>query len=452
MTAVAAPTERIAQPRGVDLAGPPDDGRRWSLSAPPYLVPGTVLVAYLVATGRWGSHVGMSSHSLYITDVGLMVTALWALLRHRHSLAWDGGRLLAITPVLLLVAWSVLRFAMNTTLDTMALRDLAAYLYALVVVVGLVRVRPEARRRTLVVLEAALVLHAGWITLSMHLGPSILRHELSGGLLYVLDTRPDFDAAMLSVLAALAVRTLIRGPGVWRRVVSAGLAIWAVHLVLQLGSRAGALALLASLAVVMATLASQVRLKRGQLAGVAAAMVVLVAVLLPNTSLWGRVTGDPAFDANPAAGTASARQMAWESVLSYVNESPSRVAIGVGPGPDFLVASGARPYFGNVHQGDIRVPHNVLLNVYARLGLIGLGLFVAVLVQWLRAAWVHVFRRRYDQLSVTYVLVSGTLFVTALFGVILESPFGAVPFFWVLGQLLTTAVRQTASELVGVRP
>jgi O-antigen ligase len=394
-----------------------------------------VLVAFLVATGRWGSHLGLSTKNIYVTDVGLVVTVVWAMVRHRGSFRLSRFTLVALLPIAAIVVWATARFLINATLDPEALRDLAPFLYSSVAVVGLVTVGEEARRRTLLVLQTALVLHAVWVTASLYF--DIATYPLSGGLLYVFEIRSDFDSAMLAVLSALALRVAIRADVMWHRAASAAVGLWPAYILFQTGSRAGALALVAAVGVVVASVLRTSRIHRRQVIAGAALVLVVTAVVLPSTSLYERMAGDSRFAVNSAAGTTSARQLAWRAVVEYVSESPSRAVFGVGPGPDVLVASGARPYFGQVHQGDIRVPHNVLLTYYARLGLVGLGFLLVWLATWSRATWRRIAGRTPGVLDLTYILVSVTLLLTSMFGVILESPFGAVPFFWVVGQLVT---------------
>ena len=170
---------------------------------PPLLVPGTVVACYLVATGRWGSHLGWPEHSLYVTDIGLAVTGLWTLLRHRHAIHLGRRLLTALAvPVVAIAAWTAVRMLTNGTFDSVALRDAAPFGYVLVALVGLVTVDRAARRRTLAVLWVALILHAAWVTAALHL--SLPTYYLSGGLLRIFEVRPDFDSAMLGVLCGLA--------------------------------------------------------------------------------------------------------------------------------------------------------------------------------------------------------------------------------------------------------
>jgi O-antigen ligase len=398
-------------------------------------------VAYLIGTGRWGSHIGWWRQNIYVTDIALVLTFLWCLVRHRSSIRLTRPALLALLPILGMVAWAVVRFVLNTTLDPEALRDLAPFIYASVAAVGLVRVDQAARKRTLVAIEIALVLHAIWVTAALHF-PIATRYPLSGGLLYIFEIRADFDSSMLAVMSGLALFGAIRVHGWGPRLGLLLLAAWPAWIVLEIGSRAGALALLASAIVVTATAVRRGAFTKRRLVLVATITVALCLVVLPRTSLYARLTGDSRFAVNSAAGTTSARELAWTAVLDYVNESPTRVAFGVGPGPDYLVASGARPYFGSVHQGDIRVPHNILLSYYARLGLIGLLLFTLVICAWLRASWSALTAPRRDEVSVAYVLITATLLLTSFVGVVLESPFGAVPFFWATGQLLVMRITE----------
>jgi O-antigen ligase len=243
-------------------------------------------------------------------------------------------------------------------------------------------------------------------------------------------------------MAGLALYAAARGAGRWRRIGMLLFACWPGYVVFQIGSRAGALALIAAVLLVAVCVLRRARISRRRLLAAAVLALALGAVVLPRTSLYARMTGDSRFAVNSAAGTTSARELAWRAVLGYVDDSPSRIAIGVGPGPDYLVASGARVYFGSVHQGDIRVPHDVLLTYYARLGLVGLALFGWWLVTWARACLAAIRDERRDELSVALILVTATILLTSLVGVVLESPFGAVPFFWASGLLVGSWQRQ----------
>jgi hypothetical protein len=412
---------------------------------PPLLVPGTVVACYLVSTGRWGSHLGWPQHSLYVTDIGLATTGLWTLARHRRGIHLE-GRLVAVLalPVVAIAAWAAIRMIINGQFDAVALRDAAPFGYVMVALAGLVVVDQAARRRTLAALATALVLHAVWVTAALHL--SLPTYYLSDGLLRIFEVRPDFDSAMLGVLCGLSTFEALRPRPWWRRLVASGLAVWPALVLLETGTRAGALGLLAALAITAAALVRNAKVTKVRLITCIGVVAGILAVVVPQTSLYARLTEDPTHSVNGAAGTTEARKEAWALVLEYVSESPTRVAFGVGPGPDFLAASGARPYFGQVHQTDIRVPHNVLLTYYARLGVIGVTLFLALLASWVWAGWQRVVAQRPDDLDLAQLLITATLLLASLVGVILESPFGAVPFYWALGQIVAACVRDREEE------
>ncbi|NHC16567.1 O-antigen ligase family protein, partial [Motilibacter deserti] len=167
----------------------------------------------------------------------------------------------------------------------------------------------------------------------------------------------------------------------------------------------------------------------------AVVVVAALAVVVPRTDLYARLTGDPAFDGNAASGTVDARRQAWDAVLDWTDEKPGRVVTGAGFGPDFLARSGAAAQLEGTTYDDVRAPHDYPINTYARMGLVGLAALAWVLAA---AAWRggRSLRRHPGIEALLPALVATVLFVPALVGVILESPFGAVPFFWAVGALL----------------
>lgn len=84
----------------------------------------------------------------------------------------------------------------------------------------------------------------------------------------------------------------------------------------------------------------------------------------------------------------------------------------------------------------MRSPHNYLITSFARLGFVGLTIVVGLLVTLLTAAARTIRRGPPDELTSLCVLLVIALLVVAMLGVILESPFGAAPFYWAAGILL----------------
>jgi len=103
-------------------------------------------------------------------------------------------------------------------------------------------------------------------------------------------------------------------------------------------------------------------------------------------------------------------------------------------------------------QEDVRSPHNYLLNTWARLGLVGLVLILGILLTGLRLARLvamHAPRVRDDDVFAMFLVAS--IPVAALLGVVLESPFGALPYFWALGHLSARACQVGAVKPFGAR-
>jgi O-antigen ligase len=144
-----------------------------------------------------------------------------------------------------------------------------------------------------------------------------------------------------------------------------------------------------------------------------------------------------------ATGTTTARKTAWGDLTSWILADRSRTVVGVGFGPDFLAESGAEVALlgeGAAAKNNVRSPHDYLLGSWARLGLLGLMPLMAVCLSALRRAWR--FWPDRDELELFTALTVTVLLLTALVGVVLESPFGAVPFFWAVGILAADSQRR----------
>lgn len=114
-----------------------------------------------------------------------------------------------------------------------------------------------------------------------------------------------------------------------------------------------------------------------------------------------------------------------------------RDVVGVGFGPNFLVDSKADVTLFGGGIDVVRSPHNYLVGTWARLGLIGLAIALALtLIGW-RLAYRVVSRgqARLSDADVLAILLVVTVPLVAFVGVVLESPFGAIPYFWALGHL-----------------
>jgi O-antigen ligase len=197
---------------------------------------------------------------------------------------------------------------------------------------------------------------------------------------------------------------------------------------------------------------------------VAAILVMVIPIFLfeavqskPAQRLLLTVPGNSSSpEIQGSTGTANARLNAWKALVGYLEIDPAREVRGVGFGPDFLQESGASVLLlgtaAAAEQEDVRSPHNYLLNTWARLGLVGLVLVLGLLLAGLRLAIMitkRVSHLRDDDIMAMLLLAS--IPVVAVVGVVLESPFGALPYFWAIGHLSARACQTGVVTPFGTR-
>jgi hypothetical protein len=213
-------------------------------------------------------------------------------------------------------------------------------------------------------------------------------------------------------------------------------------------TRAGLIAVLVSLALSYGLTMLSTRVPGKRLALMVAAPLIAVAMFVPfsQTTAGGRllatvgVEDADSDEQRNAVGTTNAREQAWSQVAGWTADDDMRLVFGSGFGNNFLEESGAAAALSGTDYTGVRSPHNWLVGVFARLGAVGVLAAGCVLL----AAASQVLRLR-RTLGGSEVALTATLGVVAfgqiaMLGVVLESPFGAVPFWWFLGILL--AARQ----------
>lgn len=119
----------------------------------------------------------------------------------------------------------------------------------------------------------------------------------------------------------------------------------------------------------------------------------------------------------------------WTEVINEtLDTSP---VFGLGFGYD-LAARFQRVYYGVFPEDfNARSPHSIVITVFARMGAIGLGLFLGIVAQMVVWVWRAARRNNLEQLGPA--LMATMVFTGACFGVVLEGPMGAVVFWVMLG-------------------
>jgi hypothetical protein len=420
----------------------------WAATSRAPLVAGTAAVALMLFGTRWSAYLGFPP--LFLTDVLIALALVHFILSPQTKAGPADGfqpRILLLGAVF---GWALIRFILGWRFDALALRDAVPYLYAILGIVAgsaTARTSSAGRQRTAQVLIWALGLHAAWVALSTVFPavPESLPVVSATQELHVFTTRTDVDTAFNGVFAAwLLTRVMISAKPIWPLV--GFLATWVI--ILQTTSRAGVLAAatVTFLGFISVQKAGADRADRRKIT-VAIAPLILVAMLwaLPQTTVGERFEGtfgaSQSEAAMGAAGTARARDGAWTAIWRYVQADEVRYWFGVGFGPDLMGDSNAGlALIGTDESGETmpRSPHNYWVGTVGRLGVVGLlliGLLAAVV---LLRAWRQVSRPVVgDNLGLVSALVAVSVLPVATLGVVLESPFGAVPFFWAAGVLFS---------------
>lgn len=289
----------------------------------------------------------------------------------------------------------------------------------------------------------ALLVHLGWVSAVVLGGiPSGGFPRMPNSDVAFLSVRSDVDMAFLGLVAALILRRIIRNEcnRVWGII---GLLL-AVATAASLHSRAGLISL--AVALVISYWLAYSTANKGRHVAMTMAVPVILAVSIaglaqttPGERLLASIssTSTGSLNEQSARGTERARELTWSGVTEWTLEDGSRTVFGSGFGNDFLEESGVKQYLEGSEYVDVRSPHNWFVGIFARMGVVGLGLTVAVLAA---AAAIVVRNRRQineDELLTTATLGAAVLIPVGTLGVVLESPFGAIPFWWFLGILFS---------------
>lgn len=403
-------------------------------------LPGTSAVALALGAGRWGAYLGLPGHHLYLTDLLVLGACVRAWKQMAHG--GKGGSTAVQASLGLLFAYCLLRFVIAGGGPSFnAVRDFAPYAYSLLGILLLGasrRALTEQRETSMRWIRRALGFHLVWVTVDLLL-PNLsaqLPTLNTNPTVHVLDLRSDFDGMVVALLAILALQRALFGPRLTRGRYYT-LAAISIGVTLELHSRASLISLFVGLLYFLVSGWRASNRTRKFILGVLPFVALMAVVVIPQTTAGQRLLLENPSSLNAqsgaeASGTTTARLNAWTQVIHYTDSRPTRQLIGVGFGPDFMKDSGALYLLVGIDpQDDVRSPHNYLVGSYARLGVVGLGILLSMIVVALLRC-----RRalaRDDDLQILAALLIVMLLTVSLMGVILESPFGAVPFFWAIG-------------------
>jgi hypothetical protein len=412
-----------------------------------------VLAGYLIFNRSFADlHLTLGPLPVYVGEILLLVSLPWVL---AHGI--QDQRLVHHPMVLALAAWvaygagRLLAGGLDYGVD--ALRDSAIWYYGLFTIVGYVLWRTVRRSAWIWFLVPVFLIQAVVTAIATFTGALSL--PLPG---YDLSTAPTVDRADVmavnliggATFFLLALRTARLQA---LRVLIAMLQLGLVPLLQVRAATMGVIAVLAMLGV---------QRRWSTLAAIVAVPVVglfLLAAVNPDVhSLRGDLTPKSVVDrqlstiplvfeggatnADPLTDTAAWRVYWWNALYAQTTSTTTSTLFGLGFGPNLIDYVGYNQANPNT---PLRSPHNVLMTVFSRTGIVGLVLWLSFLAIWLRSVWVglRAGRRRGDQVRVDWLLWMVTyavvIFVAALFGVVLEGPYGAIPFYLIVGMALGLA-------------
>lgn len=438
--------------RKVKVLGEPHHGLTGGV---PILATGGLVVGTLLFGSRWISHIGI--FPIYLTDVFLAfsfshVFVGWA--NHRYHMRVDHVPRLLLVWVCL--AWFSLRFLASGEISMMSFRDFAPYLYVATALLGafVATYTPaETICRTASIFLLLLCGHGIWlaiVTFAPEIPNALPAIAPSQGL-HVFSPRDDVDEALAGVAAALLlIRRISRRDG---HVTFEWILIFVMWLAIIAGpSRAGFLAALAVnifgawMALRHRKLSHQSRMLFLAFFPLLTGVAALVISVAP---IGGRMLGTfGVVDSVRAAGaeeTANARFDSWVILWRWLTQQVGRLLLGVGFGLDFLAESGASYVLLGERSvsGDSitpRSPHNYWLGSTARVGLLGLSLLLGLVIKACRGfaqQWkVDCMGESESDLGRICCLIVVSMAIVGTMGVVLESPFGAIPFWWSVGLLI----------------
>jgi O-antigen ligase len=427
----------------------------------PGLLVGSVVVAFVLALSRWGTNIGIGP--LFISDLLIGLSLVSTLVSSSTREPFPVNRAILGRPTLLFSAfflYFVLRFLLSLGSAPLLdwARDGVPFAYGVLAYLSgysLARSTPAMREKTVRLFRWALTVHVIWVAF-ISFGGFEAGFDVLGpfGSAPAFQLRPDIEVALISVAAALYVRQVILGRHKYWNL--CGIALSAAVVFLTTATRAGQFSFLLCLTfayIVSFVGTRKVPTKQLVLALLAPIGICAVLLILPTTTAGQRLlaTVAPSFAGGNAAqvnaqGTERARVLVWEGVIDWTNAEPGRALFGAGFGPDFLSSSGTDFYLEGSTFENVRSPHNWLVGVYARLGIIGAALAALWLIQLL---FMIVRRLRHaadEDLSFFSATTILAIVPVAALGVILEAPFGAIPFFWASGIVMASAKRRSTAD------
>ena len=393
-------------------------------------------------------HFSIGPLPIYVGEMLLLGALPWALTRIQPSHVARNAFFVALFAWMGYCALRLLAGGLAYGID--ALRDSAIWYYGLFAIVGYVVWQSLSRSAWMryfgFLFGALLVLTvASFASESLDLPLKVPREDVLAATLlaaanfFLLALRSARFTALRLIASSVAIGLML--PLEVRSATVGVLLLMGIFVVQRRWSTLVAMVAIPSIAFALLAVAN-VPLS-GRVGGSTAGDLLNRQLTVISLAIDGRVaSNDPALPHDATSGTAVWRYNWWTALIGDTLSTPEKALFGVGFGTDITWPLGIDQ--SNAER-PLRSPHNIAVNIFTRTGALGLGLWLTMLGTWV---WRVLRAIRVDQSAdgdyllwmTTYVV---TILAVALFGVVLEGPFAAIPFFLLMGM----AVRQ-AHELV----
>lgn len=186
------------------------------------------------------------------------------------------------------------------------------------------------------------------------------------------------------------------------------------------------------LLAVMVVLSVSLPSPRSTGGAVSARYIAARAVAPINQNMAGSLA--PKEDTSEAVGTVEWRLVWWAAIFVKVQSRLSSALLGLGYGYPIGELNPA------INAGRfIQTPHNDFIYALAYSGWLGVALFALFQLEILRLLW-----RSYRSTGQTFGLICwAALLSMSLFGNVLAAPFGAIPFYLLIGMAIAPSLFQT---------
>ena len=380
-------------------------------------------VGLSLATGRWGAWIGLPNDGIFLIDLIVLLGILLVII-------FDGARFDYITLILgIFLIFQLLRNPQFNFL--LRVRDLLTFIYLELFLLIRNQISAISINYIYKVFRIATLFSLFWnLGVGLTLIPVLPSNRFSG--VEIFSQRPDQSGFVACI--GIVVWSLTLTKSKIERIMN----IWILpmnllSLLLQPG-RAGLLALLIALPLLASRIKKGPKFSRkGLVSFIFAILLVLpfvgiVQTFLPEQSSIKKFgfldeTGVALFTGD---STAYGRKMGQTYVLNWTKEK-HKLLVGAGPGYEILMESGAVRWLSG--NADVRYPHNWWVSLVSRFGLIGLACWFICAIATLKGV-------RSEDAGYQFLTIIVSILVASTFGVIMESPFGIIPFAFVTARLV----------------